>query len=131
MTLPVNVDTATVTGTFLGFDGIPAAGTVTFFPVPMVVTDPFAGVVLLPTPVVATLDAEGAFSVELVATDDTDLNPTDWAYGVALRLSPAANPDRFLMYALSGSTTDLSAAMPVDRPGDRCRVHLRDPGPAG
>ena len=87
MTLPAAVSTATVVGTFLDLAGNPATGTVTFEAAPCRLVDSADDVILLGLPIVATLDVAGHFEIELVATDDPDLNPVDWTYLVTERVT--------------------------------------------
>jgi len=71
--------TVTLTGTYLGFDGAPASGTVTIIPtVPQIIDA--VGNVILSGNVRATLNSAGSFSVVLPATDDVRLNPTGFGY---------------------------------------------------
>ena len=53
----------------------------------------------------------GAFTVNLPATDDADLNPTDWTYHVAVRLGGDAAYS-FCMDAPDG-TVDLTDVTPI------------------
>ena len=87
MTLPAAVSTATVVGTFLDLAGNAATGTVTFEAAPCRLVDSADDVILLGIPIVATLDVAGHFEIELVATDDPDLNPVVWTYLVTVRIS--------------------------------------------
>jgi hypothetical protein len=129
--LPGNVSTSTVTGTIMTAEGIAAVGTVTFQPVPCRLVDASADVVLLGVPVVATLNAGGTFSVELVATDDPDLNPVDWVYAVTVRLSSPVAGWRFAMYAPAGETVDIADAVPVEDPATGTAIVVGPAGPAG
>ena len=134
MTLPVNVAMATVTGTFMSADdGTPATGAVTFEPVPCRLVDASADVVLIGVPVVATLDAAGHFTVDLVGTDDPDLNPVDWTYLVTVRLTTPARGWRFAMAAPAGTTTDLADVVPIETSsGDAITAGPPgEPGPPG
>jgi len=118
VTLPTNVGTVTVNGTFLSLaNGAPAVGVVTFSPVPMHLLDASADVILIGVPVIAQLDVTGSLSVVLAATDDVDLNPINWTYEVVVRLT---NPDvgwRFNMAAPAGSSINLADVIPVDGSG--------------
>ena len=85
MALPGNVNQVTVHGKYVDFAGVPCVGTVTFVPSAYQV-DPGADTVLLPLPVVATMNVAlngsfqtgaGEFLVTpgLIATNDPDLQP--------------------------------------------------------
>ncbi|WP_234336067.1 right-handed parallel beta-helix repeat-containing protein [Streptomyces sp. NRRL S-920] len=85
LALPASIPTVTVHGTYLGPDGRPLAGTVTFN-APSMLTFP-ASDVFIAGPVVAPLDENGRFSVRLPATDAPDMQPSGWAYLVKENLS--------------------------------------------
>lgn len=71
----VNLNTLTVTGTYVDLDGQPVAGTVTFMP-SAVLQDPAANQIILPKLITVTLDVNGSFTVQLPATDDPDITPS-------------------------------------------------------
>ncbi|MFL6138780.1 MAG: hypothetical protein ACJ74O_13405 [Frankiaceae bacterium] len=81
MALPSNVNTVTVTGTYVDSQGAPVQGSVIFTP-PVTLTDPAADVIIVPKAITATLDGNGQFSVDLIATDDPDFTPNGWTYQV-------------------------------------------------
>ncbi len=87
MPLPGNVDTITVTGTYVDMSGAPLSGTVTFVASVNRLRDPDADVIITDYPFVATLDGSGSFSIELPATDDSDLVPSPWYYRVTENLN--------------------------------------------
>lgn len=51
------------------------------------------------------------------ATDDTDLTPTDWTYQVTVTLDGGVRLPSFNVKLPTGSTVDLSLAVPVDTSG--------------
>lgn len=141
--LPSNVSYGTVVGRFLlaysdGVDsdqfpdGVPAKGTVLFTPSAPYVKDPTAvvgttltPVTILPATIECQLDSDGyllgsdgARGVRLVATDDPDLNPTDWTWRVDYRLT---DQDGTLTRGIpthhielpTNTTVDLTIAAPV------------------
>lgn len=71
-----------VHGQFLKIDGSPVEGKVIFNPRPDVLIDAPALVTVLGGPIEVLLNAVGEFSVELPATDDTDLTAINWTYEV-------------------------------------------------
>jgi hypothetical protein len=83
MTFPAGVTTVTVTGRWRYADGSAAVptGYVTFTP-NAVLQVPADGDILPVRQVKAILDAQGAISVTLMSTADTDVEPTGWAYVV-------------------------------------------------
>lgn len=133
-TLPSNVDYGYVVGQFLLAvgdssdvdnkpDGVAPEGlTITFTPEPQWLLNVSAianPVTILPSEIVCTVDNEGYLldpdlnrGVYLIATDDPDLNPTDWNYTVTFR-----SPDRprrvFNINVPIGSVTDLTTVTPV------------------
>jgi hypothetical protein len=131
VTLPVDVDTVMVSGTFVdNDDGTPCAGTVEF--VPHVCHWAAPSTTIIGTPVTVTLDAAGHFDVELIATDDTDLNPVDWTYQVRVRVRAGdyASAYSFDMAAPSGAAIDLADVTPVYA-SDGNAVVVGPPGPEG
>lgn len=95
-------------------DSAPISGSVTFTPGPAKIlsatsTPPVA---ILPQPIRVTLDADGAFSVNLIATNDPNLNPTNWAYNVSFDLAGLKFAS-FSMAVPAGVTTDIVNATPV------------------
>jgi hypothetical protein len=155
MTLPSNVGYGTVVGRFLlGYadgsdtdpypDGIPAQGSIFFTPSPANLKDITATpapVTILPAKVEATLDSDGYLcgfgttrGIRLVATDDPDLNPVDWTWGVEFRLTDELGtsvPISSFSFSLdAGTTIDLAAVAPV--PDANGTYYLIGPqGPTG
>lgn len=110
----------TVTGTFgdtLATEVVPITGNVTFTPVPAYLlsaeTTPKA--TILPTPKTVAL-VDGAFTVELLGTDNAALNPLEWTYRVdfAIKVNGAFIQRAPINIAVpSGVTTDLADVTPV------------------
>lgn len=138
MALPTNVDYGTVVGQFLLAygdsndadvypDGVPAKGSIYFRPSPAKLLDSGSSpnpVTILPAVVECTLDAngyllgpDGTQGVNLVATDDTDLNPTDWTWLVEFRLTDQDDvPVSVASYSIelpASTTVDLTTVSPV------------------
>lgn len=138
MALPTNVDYGTVIGQFLlaygdGVDpdvypdGVPAKGSIYFRPSPTKLLNAGSSpnpVTILPAVVECTLDADGYLlgpdntrGVNLVATDDADLNPTDWTWLVEFRLTDQDDvPVSVASYSIelpATTTVDLTTASPV------------------
>lgn len=106
MTWPNDVITRTVTSTYLTGAGTPAKGRVTFTPTARIVDEDDA--VVIEDTLVATLDINGSFEIELPTTDNLLLSPQGWAYQVSVRLY-GVKPQRFfavLPYG-DGSPVDL------------------------
>jgi hypothetical protein len=132
-----DISTGTVTGRFVTGDGPdvePLAGTVTFQPQgPLVLVATAAPpTTLFPASVTVELDADGAFSEVLFATDDPDGNPIDWTWTAVFRLEtldgdPVTRP-AFPFALPTGTTVDLTLASPIETsPGEFTTAS----GPAG
>jgi len=105
-------------------------GTVTASPAVNSVNIPAALVVMLPRPVTVTLDANGAFTMQLVATDDPALSVLNWAYQISFQLGNGDALAPFLVQIPGGSTVDLSTANPVST-GGGVAITQGPPGPPG
>jgi len=132
MPLPPSVSTGTVTGTYTLVDGTAAQGRVSFTPSVRYLLDASDNVILLPESMDADLDVDGSFSIELVATDDPDLNPVDWTWrvDVATKRGGARVHYSFFMNLASGSTVDLADVTPVAE-FEGTPVVVGPPGPPG
>lgn len=139
MALPATANTGRVTGTFYGVDGVPLRGTVTFVPSPdrlIVGTQ----ATLLARQIVARTDTQGRLIndagdlwVDLLGTDDPDVSPVDWTWGVYFRWgnhvsSPA--PYGFHFSLPVGAVVDLTEVTPVTV-SNGVSVAKGDVGPAG
>ena len=116
MALPANVNTVTVSGTYLNSDGTPCVGTVEFIPAPCYLNNAEADVTIIGHRVTATLDEDGLVTAQLVATDDADLNPSAWSYRVRVRLTDCDTAFSFEMVAPAGPPINLAEMTPVWRP---------------
>lgn len=95
MALPGNLTLRAVEGTYLNLDGTPMTGTVEFTIEP-VLTDPTAKVVIVPTALIAKLDADGHFSKTILTTDDPDTDPTGFRYKVVEQFNGASGRTFYL-----------------------------------
>ncbi|WP_326698053.1 collagen-like protein [Streptomyces sp. NBC_01754] len=111
--LPTGVPAVTVTGRFLTPAGVPLTGRITFR-APSLITLPEYDVVL-GGPVTVALDAQGAFEVELLATDTPGMDPADWSYTVTEAL-PGVSPARAYQVLLPAETptVDIADIAPTD-----------------
>jgi hypothetical protein len=112
--LPSSIRTVKVKGQYRGPDGRGLQGTVTFSG-PGLLTFPEADL-FIAGPVVARLDENGAFEVVLPATDNPDMNPSDWSYTVKENLT-----------GVTGART-YALLLPADTPGGE--IDLADVAPA-
>lgn len=122
--LPVDVGQGVVTGTVVSaeqvaesdtdVDAVALGGTVTFTPSVTQLIHATSNLIILSQPITVTLDANGSFSTKLIATDDTDLNPTGWTYTVSFVLPGTPVSVRpFSITVPGGSTQDLADITPV------------------
>jgi glycerophosphoryl diester phosphodiesterase len=112
MPLPAGLATVTVTGTYARPDGTPYKGSVRFVPEPAVLTSAAHGRILLGT-ITATLSESGAFTAELLATDDPDVTPTDWTYRVSEHWKDAPGRSYPLALPAVAPEVDLAAVAPT------------------
>lgn len=145
--LPNEVTYGTITGSLMlavGDSGdpdtlpdrwpLPPGSKITFTPsVPRVL---FAGPgkVIIPRPIVVPTPADtetftGAFTVDLVATDNPAGTPIDWHYNVTVEI-PDVPTWTFPVMVPTGSVQDLTAVMPVDHDGP-IPIIKGPPGDAG
>lgn len=154
--LPSNVSYGTVIGRFLIAksdgsdldlypDGAAAKGSVFFTPSVKTLLNVAAGpapVTIIPATYEAVLDSEGYLlgddgtrGVRLIATDDPDLNPTDWTWTVSYRLTddqdvPISGIPNFSMELPSSSTVDLTSVTPVSE-SNGVYYNIGPTGPTG
>jgi hypothetical protein len=112
MPLPVNLTTITVTGTYLDIAGNPIAGQVKFTP-RAVLKNVTSNIILINSTITVTLDANGAFSQALVATDDTDAAPLNFTYRVEEAFVGGRTFDMLLPSSTVGGTIDLADTAPA------------------
>lgn len=131
MPMPAGITTVTVTGRYVHPDGTPFAGKVTFA-TPALVQLSEAETIAVGSSTF-DLDASGTFTAVLVATDNTNMQPTEWAYQVTEQLTgPGASPRTYWIDLPStNSPADLAKVAPAD-PARGSYVLVPGPtGPAG
>ena len=74
MALDASINTVTVTGTFVDFEGTPIVGQVRFV-LSSLLRNPTGDQIVVPSSVTKTSDSNGSFTIDLPATDDTDVIP--------------------------------------------------------
>lgn len=109
----------TVTGKFVGPTGAAAAGRISFTPTVNGAADPTLLDILAAAPVGAILDGSGAFSLNLIPTDDPARTPLSWTYRVMVSIVGAPVACYFVQVPIAspGGTVDLSTIAPVPPPG--------------
>lgn len=108
MSLPIDVSTVTVTGTYLTTSGVPADGSLIFTPSVGTLRDPAYDTILKLRQQRVDLDATGSFSISLIATDDPDLIPVGWHYDVTERIE--SHPQRAWIMQLPYTITAIDIA---------------------
>jgi len=81
MALTVDLETVTVTGTYVDLQGNAISGSVTFKP-QTIIKDTDQNQIIVNNLISDTLDANGSFSLVLPVTDDSDVVPQPFAYEV-------------------------------------------------
>lgn len=106
MSFSPDVNTRNVVGQYLKSSGSAASGTITFTASSRIEDADDATIVA--TPIVATLDNTGSFSVELPCTDDLDLSPRGWYWTAKIRIAGSRNKEvRFYLPIGDGSDIDI------------------------
>jgi hypothetical protein len=117
MPLPTSIKHITVTGKWFKGDGTAASGTVSFAR-SVYLQGPGDNAFVAPHTHSATLDADGAISISLPATDDPDWSPQGWMYTVTENLEGLTSRS----YSLSvphdtvGDTLDLADVVNIVPP---------------
>lgn len=107
---PAEWQGAVLTGRFIDVLGNPIVGSITFAPSVVAVLATAAKRIVLSVPREVTLDANGAFSITIPATDDPDMNPTGWTYTVTENFP---NGRSYSVPAPMNVTSDLATLAPV------------------
>jgi hypothetical protein len=111
MPLPGNLTTVTVTGKYLDASGAPVRGSVTFtLDTPLL--NAGASTYIIETEYTVALDAQGAFSVALPATNDVDVTPTGWTWTLTPNFD-GADPLTFALPTNLGPTVDITVLAPA------------------
>jgi lysophospholipase L1-like esterase len=129
MTMPAGIATVTLTGRYIHPDGAALTGSITIA-APSLITLSGADTITAGA-VTATLNAQGAFSVTLVATDNTAMQPTGWAYDVTETLTGFAPRTYSIVLPQAVPAVDLADIAPAN-PADGDYVLVTGPtGPSG
>ena len=111
MPLPGNLTTVTVTGKYLDASGAPVRGSVTFsLDTPLL--NAGASTVIIETDYTVALDAQGAFSVALPATNDPDVDPNGWTWTLTPNFD-GADPLTFSLPTNLGPSVDITVLAPA------------------
>jgi lysophospholipase L1-like esterase len=111
--LPGDLNTATITGTYLDPSGAPLAGTITFTPSSQL-ADSTGSTVIPSYGKTYNLSAAGHFQTDpLVATDNSDIAPSGWSYLVTVAIQNLQPITFSVLVPHTPSPVDISALMPV------------------
>jgi hypothetical protein len=120
--LPDDLNTVTVTGTYLALDK-PCTGEISFS-VSQVLVDDDGDVAFLPVASRRQLDLNGSFSIELPATDNELLAPDGWYYVVVERIDRFRSSTRYLKVPADlGPTVDINDTVTVN-PGAQVTTYV-------
>lgn len=103
--------TCEITHTFTAPDGNPASGTVEFTLTKGITN---ASATIVPGSVIASLNAEGALSQNLVSTQDTNTEPVDARWRVDLRLTGKPLQTYFIQVPANAGPVDLGTLLPSE-----------------
>lgn len=124
--MPAGISTVTLTGRYIHPDGTPYAGTVSFA-APDYLRLPGSDTTAVGSVTVA-LDANGAFSVVLIATDNAGARPVNFTYSVTETLTGAPSRTYYIALPKATGTIDLADIAPAPQSGGD---FLLVSGPAG
>ena len=111
MSYPVGWDLVNVTGTYIGKNGVPCVGSVTFSSPQLVLR---SGTIVPAADIVFNL-VNGTFSGQIPATDDPNANPVGWVYTVTENV-PGGRQGYQIVAPHASSGIDLSTVVPVTMP---------------
>ncbi|MFE2106656.1 hypothetical protein ACFXAF_12425 [Kitasatospora sp. NPDC059463] len=128
--LPSGLQTVTLHGRLTSPAGARGRGRVTLTPAPARITSAAHGVIVLGSDSV-TPDADGAWSITVLATDAADCTPTGWTY--TLTEAPIGAPPRAYPISLPAAAPDVDLAdiAPTTPAAGDYVVVTGPPGPAG
>lgn len=121
----------TVVGKLLKADETPAVGRVYFYSNVKSLSSEDE-TVMIPSYLKATLDVDGAFSLEVPATDDPDWNPENWTYRVVINTTDFRDDFHVSVpYDAPGGTVDFPDLIPATASSGTADVVLSVNGRSG
>jgi len=112
MALPASLSTCTVEATYVDLIGNPVSGSVTFTP-QTILKETNLNVILMPTPIVKTLDASGSLSLTLPCTSDTDVTPQPFIYTIVENFTGGRTTQIALPLSVANTTQNLADLLPA------------------
>jgi hypothetical protein len=112
MALPANLSTATIIGTYVDLSGNPVRGSISFKP-QTIIKDTVLNVIVIPTIIVKTFDANGSFTVTLPCTNDPDVAPQPFVYTLEENFSGGRSFSIALPISIADTTVNLADLLPA------------------
>ncbi|MFG2292048.1 SGNH/GDSL hydrolase family protein [Streptomyces sp. NPDC048603] len=129
MPMPPGIATVTLAGRYVHPDGTPLAGTVTIS-APALLTLSGADVIAAGA-VTVTLDDAGQFTATLIATDNANSEPTDWAYTVTEKFVNVSSRTYSILLPQGTPTVNLADIAPADPSAGNYIPVVGPAGPSG
>lgn len=111
MSLPSNITTCRLEGTYRDFEGEPEVGHVIITPSHTLVSA-VNNVVIVKGPITIPLDENGYFSIDLPVTNDVDVLPQDFTYEIR-EMTPGGRPAFNFLLPAGNATFDVSSFAPL------------------
>lgn len=112
MALPANLSTATVIGTYVDLSGNPVRGSISFTP-QTILKDTTLNVIVIPTIIAKTFDANGSFTITLPCTNDPDVVPQPFVYTLEENFAGGRSFSIALPISIAGTTVNLADLLPA------------------
>lgn len=116
MPLPGDLATTTVTGTATRADGSAAAGCVVAFAMPGWLVDTTSHQAVIPRVFTAVAASDGTWSVTVIATDQVQVSPLNWAYTFTIN-DGGQTYSASVQVPTSPDPTTFDVLVPIDTPG--------------
>lgn len=113
MPLPGDIATTTVTGTAVRADGSAAVGAIVAFAMPVWLTDTTSHAAVIPRVFTGVADNAGAWSVVVIATDQAQISPLNWAYAFTVNDGTAMSTPVSVQVPTSPDPTTFDALVPT------------------
>lgn len=112
MALPASLSTATVIGTYVDLSGNPVRGSISFTP-QTILKDTTLNVIIIPTIISKTFDANGSFTITLPCTNDPDVVPEPFVYTLEENFAGGRSFSIALPISIAGTTVNLADLLPA------------------
>lgn len=112
MALPASLSTLTVAGTYVDLIGNPVRGSLIFKP-QVILKEKVAKVIIMPSLIEKTFDANGSFSIVLPCTNDADVIPIPFIYTVTENFAGGRVFSIALPTSVAGTTQNMADLLPA------------------